>query len=117
VLGADRSCAAAEPCTADGLPPGYADQFRDRRTAFPPTWTATITGAGHNAFGDPTHYFVAPPLTGLTGTGPISPVRMSAVQAAVLTAAADHLLRAGPDDLLRSGSPQLPELVTEPSPR
>jgi dienelactone hydrolase len=116
LVGADAGCAAVEPCSADGLPPGYADWLRDRRAATPPEWTLTITGAGHNSFGDPGHYFVAPPLGGTVGTGSIAPDRMSAVQAAVVTAAVDHFLRGGPDTLLQPGSLTLPELVPASSP-
>jgi dienelactone hydrolase len=117
LLGADGSCAVVDPCVADGLPAGYADWLRERRAGATPRWRATITGAGHNGFGDGAHYFVAPPLHGATGTGSIAPGRMAAVQAAMLTAAADHMLHGASDTLLRAGSPELPELVVGTSPR
>jgi predicted dienelactone hydrolase len=117
LVGSDAGCAVVDPCAAEGLPDDRVRWMRERRAAASPRWVLTITGAGHNGFGDAGHYFVAPPLTGSVGTGTIAPERMTAVQAAVLTTVADHLLRGAPDTLLRSGSPELPELVVQPSSR
>ncbi|MEJ3658047.1 hypothetical protein WEH80_34290 [Actinomycetes bacterium KLBMP 9759] len=106
LLGSENSCAASTPCATDALPPGYADWYATRREHTPASVVATITGAGHNAFGDATGFFVAPPLAGAMGTGPITAERMDAVQRAVLPAAVGQLLRGVPLDL-----PRLPELV------
>ncbi|WP_433278884.1 hypothetical protein ACQPZA_05330 [Pseudonocardia xinjiangensis] len=111
LLASDHSCAAVTPCTEQGQSAGYVDWLSRRRTATPPSTIATITGAGHNAFGDPVHYFVAPPLGGLSGTGSIAPQRMHAVLTAVLHSTVSQLL--GGD--ARQDARELPELELVPA--
>ncbi|WP_280507761.1 hypothetical protein [Nocardia flavorosea] len=69
-----------------------------------------ITGAGHNAFGDPPFYFVAPPFGNLVGTGEIAPHRMQTVLTTILTAALTDLRHNRTAPALPELTAQLPEL-------
>lgn len=114
LLGSDRSCAAVSPC-ADGLPPDYIDWLTQRRTTSPPTATATITGAGHTAFGDPVHYFVAPPAGAASGVGAIPADRMHTVLTSTLASTAGELLDTGRLGPVGSVIVHPPELLPQPS--
>ncbi|MCO1656503.1 hypothetical protein [Pseudonocardia humida] len=116
LLAADAGCAAVTPCAGEGQPAEYLDWLSRRRAATPPSTIATITGAGHNAFGDPAHYFVAWPVQGLSGTGPIPPMRMHTVLTTVLGTTIDRLLRDGQlDGVLVEDARELPELDVIPA--
>ncbi|WP_086820323.1 hypothetical protein [Allokutzneria sp. NRRL B-24872] len=106
LIGSDRSCAAVSPCSPEGQSEEHVRWVQERRTTTPPTWTATITSAGHNGFGDTAFYFAAPPVSGLTGTGTIAPERMHAAVTAVFGAAIPAL-RDGKSPRL-----DLPDLTT-----
>ncbi|GAA1200411.1 hypothetical protein [Pseudonocardia alaniniphila] len=115
LLGSDRSCAAVTPCAEDGAPRAYTDWLVQRRAGSPPTSTATITGAGHNSFGDPVHYFVAPPVGAAAGVGDIPAHRMHAVLTRTLDTTIDELLHHGHIGHVEPGvAAGLPELVRLP---
>ncbi len=111
LLASDDSCAAVTPCAEQGQSRDYIAWLSRRRTATPPSRIATITGVGHNAFGDPVHYFVAPPMGELSGTGAIPPQRMHTVLTTVLETTIGQLLDHGHlDGLLPTYGLELPEL-------
>jgi hypothetical protein len=93
--------------SADSPAPGPVDT---RRTSSPPTSTATIAGAGHNAFGDPVHYFVAPPAGAAAGIGDIPAHRMHIVLTSTLDTTINELLHNG-RIVDPSTATDLPELV------
>jgi len=115
LLGSDRSCAAVTPCAEDGAPRAYTEWLVQRRISSPPTSAATIAGAGHNAFGDPVHYFVAPPAGAASGLGDIPAHRMHVVLTRTLDTTIDELLhhgRIGSNEPSTATDP--PELVRRP---
>ncbi|GAB2696917.1 alpha/beta hydrolase [Nocardia thraciensis] len=109
LLGADSSCAVVTPCSAAGATPDFVQWIQQRREAVPPQRSATITGAGHNGFGDPVSYFVAIPFSDMAGTGSIPAPRMHAVLRSVMTTSVAQLRTGKPINL--SSSAETPELV------
>lgn len=110
LIASDASCAAGNPCDAAGMPADQAEWLTLRHEQAPPSWEVAITGAGHNAFGDPPFYFVAPPFGNLVGTGDIAPHRMHTVLTTVLTAALTDLRHNRTAPALPQLAAQLPKL-------
>lgn len=114
LIGSDRSCAAVSPCAGEGLPEEYVDWLTQRRKASPPAARATITGAGHTSFGDPVHYFVAPPAGAASGVGTIPAGRMHAVLTDTIGGTVGELLDTGRLGAVGSGNAHPPELLPQP---
>ncbi|WP_280431317.1 hypothetical protein [Nocardia brasiliensis] len=114
-----HSCVVTRPCDDRGLPEAHLDWLTRRYALSPPEWGAGITGAGHNSFGDPPFYFVAPPAGQLTGTGTLPADRVHAVLTTTVRAAISSLrdTRNPPrvDQLVRD-LPELEPLQTRPGP-
>ncbi|WP_280401784.1 hypothetical protein [Nocardia carnea] len=110
LIASEAGCAAGNPCDAAGMPADRAEWLALRHEQAPPSWEVAIAGAGHNAFGDPPFYFVAPPFGNLVGTGDIAPHRMHTVLTTVLTAALTDLRHNGTAPALPQLAAELPEL-------